>query len=483
MSKLVTAGICAVIFAISLCESRYQAIWYDEIYTEAIGQAGGISGIMSALAGGTDLNPPLCYVAVSGSMKLLGPSLLALRLPSAVGYLLMSLGIYVFVSRRYPAPTAWLAMLLPTVTKAFQYSHEGRPYGIFLGFSCLMLVCWQSATWTNAYRRWAIVGLLAALVAAISTHYYAVFLSIPIAIAELIRTRETRRWDLGIWLALGLGCVSLLAYLPLISASRAYSATFWSKPSIRSLDLTYSTLLIGSAPALVLLLLAGSLFPKRAIGRDSCEGFETAELGAAIMYALFPLIAILAARALRLGYTPRYSLPATIGLCVLLAAILHERIQGRVVTAFAILLLIGCVGSHFGSVRGAFTGARKENPWSHLADQTALANDLDIAIPSGIAFLEASRSQSGLEVARFIFVSHGPDTATLGLKALSRMRPMRIEESSRYLQSNAHFLLVDDRSSDSDDWLMRELIDRKATILMKSQDSHATLHEVIMPKP
>ena len=82
MRTLTALSIALTLFALSLAESRHRPLWCDEIFTNVISRAGGPGAIWSALATGTDLNPPLYYLAVRGADALLGPTSLSLRLPS-----------------------------------------------------------------------------------------------------------------------------------------------------------------------------------------------------------------------------------------------------------------------------------------------------------------------------------------------------------------------------------------------------------------
>ena len=83
-------------------------------------------------------------------------------------------------------------------------------------------------------RPLALAGLWLSLAAAVSTHYYAVLIFLPLAAGELTRTWTTKRVDFAIWAALLLGLLPLLAYMPLMAESRKYAATFWSRPDLRA---------------------------------------------------------------------------------------------------------------------------------------------------------------------------------------------------------------------------------------------------------
>ncbi|HET8548226.1 MAG TPA: hypothetical protein VFL57_09490, partial [Bryobacteraceae bacterium] len=105
-------------------------LWYDEIYSYYMGLLPDLRTVLSALAGGGDLNPILFQLATRASLWTLGPSAGAARVPALVGFLVMSLCLYRVVRRRLGWQYGLVAMAIPAVTGAFRYAWEARPYGM-----------------------------------------------------------------------------------------------------------------------------------------------------------------------------------------------------------------------------------------------------------------------------------------------------------------------------------------------------------------
>src|SRR5581483_8680128 len=114
-----------------------------------------------------------------------------------------------------------------------EHLYNARPYGLWLGWSGLGLLCWQIAGDTTARkRRAALLGLAGCAVASVSTHYYAVLFLAALGVAELFRTYRVLKPDVPVWLALAVAVVPLLAYRPLIANARSFIAGSWAVPTL-----------------------------------------------------------------------------------------------------------------------------------------------------------------------------------------------------------------------------------------------------------
>src|SRR5207237_1162969 len=111
-----------------------------------------------------------------------------------LGFWLMTVCIFRFVSRRCPPIYAAAAMIFPLITSAFYYACEARPYALVMGFTALALVCWQQIL-ENERRTISLFGLWFSLSACICLHYYAILIWIPFGLAELARLRSRKRPD------------------------------------------------------------------------------------------------------------------------------------------------------------------------------------------------------------------------------------------------------------------------------------------------
>src|SRR6266508_1563014 len=139
----------------------------DELYTFYISLLPSHSDIWSALSTGADQIPPFFYMITRASILLFGENHVSIRLPEVLGFWVMSLCLFQFVSKRSSALHGLVAMLFPLVTDAYYYAFEARPYGLVLGFGGTALLCWQAAA-EGYYRKLSLMGLALSLAAAIS---------------------------------------------------------------------------------------------------------------------------------------------------------------------------------------------------------------------------------------------------------------------------------------------------------------------------
>ncbi|MGH9852980.1 MAG: glycosyltransferase family 39 protein, partial [Blastocatellia bacterium] len=255
------AGFSTLYLAVTCLVATQKPLWNDELYTLYIARLPGLSDVWAALSTGAEQLPPFFYVITRASLALFGPNDQAIRLPEVIGFWVMGLCLFRFVSKRAPAVYGFLAMLFPLVTEAYYYASEARPYGLVLGFSALALLCWQSATERDS-RLLSLAGLAVSLAAAVSCHYYAVFVFAPLAFAEAVRFLSRRRPDWAVWAAFGLGVTPLLAFLPLIQRAMSYSSTFWSKPRWMAIPDFYYFLLAPAALPLMALLVLSAIYPQ-----------------------------------------------------------------------------------------------------------------------------------------------------------------------------------------------------------------------------
>src|SRR5262249_54774840 len=151
-------------FSVTCVLASYKLLFNDELYTLYISRVSRMSDIWAALMTGGEQTLSLLYWITRGMLAIFGENPLAIRLPEVIGYWVMSICLFSFVSRRAPAVYGFLAMLFPLVTEAYIYAYEARSYALVLGFMGLALLCWQS---TAAERRLLpLAGLAMSLAAA-----------------------------------------------------------------------------------------------------------------------------------------------------------------------------------------------------------------------------------------------------------------------------------------------------------------------------
>ncbi|HTW42527.1 MAG TPA: glycosyltransferase family 39 protein [Solirubrobacteraceae bacterium] len=240
--------------ALRLSTLDLQSFWYDEAFTPVHVLHPSLVATLRSVVH-SENTPPLWYVIAWADARILGTGEIALRLPSALAGIATvpvawaigaelegrsSLGatppapsarrvgapsarhLAAPSAARVGAPRAAVACaLLVAVNPLFVwYSQEARAYGLFVLTGALALLCFLRVERAPTRARMALFALTGAL--ALLTHYFAVFLLIPMAL-WLLHEPRTRRAALG---ALGVLAVVGAALLPLISAQGGHG-TQW----------------------------------------------------------------------------------------------------------------------------------------------------------------------------------------------------------------------------------------------------------------
>ncbi|MHC5537698.1 glycosyltransferase family 39 protein [Singulisphaera rosea] len=441
-----------VYLAYSIIHATRKPLWYDEIFTFDVASLPRFGDIWKALAVGTDLNPPLYHVISRVSFMIFGTTPLAVRMPAMVGYLIMTLCLYRFVSRRLGPAYAWVAASFPLITQAYPYSFEARPYGLVLGFSGLALVGWQSATMIEGPRRaWALAVMTLALAGALATHYYSVLVFVPLGLGELVRTWTRRKIDWAVWAGLIAGLFPLAMLRELLHAASEFKTTFWARTSWSLCLQVYLFLLKGATIPFVGLLLCLAFMTRsrgrsagdveRASGTGSHECVPLHEWAAAVGFLLLPFVGIVLAKVATGGaFTERYALPTVLGLALVLAMVGDHLFNRRWVPG-AIVAFCFC---------GWFVLYElyliKREPDPHLivasADYRVVSsNDLPLVFSWSIMYLQAQRELTKELSRRSCFLSENKTTDELALRKLSQWVPLNIFERERFLREHDQFYL------------------------------------------
>jgi hypothetical protein len=217
--------IMAVFAARAWVSSKSKALWFDELLGLSAATAPHLRDVFSALAKPIDINPPLFDLLVRLSIRLLGYSAFAARLPAFLGVLAFLFCLYLFISRRLSPSYGVLGVVLVLSSDAVTYAWESRPYGLLLGLTGAAMVCYQRRT----SRRGAgsLIALLVVCASLPCTHYYGVLVIGPFLVAELVRAIRDQQMD---WPLLGVMVMApglaLILLSPLIIRQRAAIAHF-----------------------------------------------------------------------------------------------------------------------------------------------------------------------------------------------------------------------------------------------------------------
>lgn len=429
-------------------------LWNDELFTLYIAKLSSLSDIEAAISTGADQQPPSFYFLTHIILKFLGPTELAVRLPEVLGFWLMSLCLFRFISKRLSALYGFAAMMFPLTTIAYEYAYEARPYGMVLGFASLALLCWQEAT-EGSKRTWGLVGLAASSAAAISSHYYAIFLLVPLGIGEILRSLLRRRIDIPIWISLSCIILPLLFFLPFLQHARTYSSHFWAKPGWGMIPGFYYYLLIPAIGPIVAMLIASSLWPVRDSSSCSFSSHATSqppwhEIAAACGFVAIPSIAVIVAKFVTGAFIPRYGLAAVIGFSILGAIAVYKLGNGRAFMGVCFSLFIGIwfiAAVVIQLTQQVTTTASWSNTYAFL--QSKEDSTLPIVTADLHTFMTLAYYAPRDISARVVYLADphaaihylGQDTIDRGILDLKPWFPVTIEEYHPYLASHKQFLL------------------------------------------
>jgi mannosyltransferase len=197
-----------------------QSFWYDESFTPVHVLHAGLGATLKAVVH-SENTPPLWYVFAWVDARLFGDGALALRLPSALAGIATVPVVWAIGNALSGRRAALIGAAIVAVNPLFiWYAQEARAYGLFVFFAALAMLCFVRLLRQPSGTRAAWFALSGAL--ALLTHYFAVFLLIPMVLL-LLRERASRRSALP---AAGALVVVGLALLPLISAQGGHG-TQW----------------------------------------------------------------------------------------------------------------------------------------------------------------------------------------------------------------------------------------------------------------
>ena len=334
-----TALFLALFLGCSIAIDLRQTMWNDEFFTLYVARQAGPGEIIKATAEGCDSAPPLYAFLVRSVLPIVKDDALAIRLPATLGYCGMIVCLLAFCHRRLPAVYAFVAALLACDACLF-YATDGRSYGVVLGCAAGALLCWQSAA--EGRRRGLSLALLAfCLALMIAMHYYSIFFLVPLFLAELARSRVSRKIDFGILAAMLPAVLVLALHYPLIASGIYMTTHFWSPARWSLIQPFYNYFIFQILYVSSLVLLVLIVFPKSSARQSPHEiempAYEWVAIGA---LALMPPVVVAVSRYTTHVFVHRYILWAMMGSAVLLGALLCTVFRGRAAVGVTLLGLL-----------------------------------------------------------------------------------------------------------------------------------------------
>jgi hypothetical protein len=443
-------------------QSALKPFWWDELASYDIAQLPRTSDVWSFFRAGLDTPSPMPTLIVHATLRLIGSSEVLVRTPFEAGFLLMCLCLFGITVRRYGAGYALSALLLPAMSGTFYYASELRTYGVILGAIAFAIYCWQGIDSGGTARRIGIPGVFAGLAAAILCHLFSIFVLIPFTLAQLLRDRRARKLDIPVWLAMALSPLCLVIELPgMRAAHRTYAGAFWSKPHSGEILFSYSYALgIGWMIAVIAILMTWPALERRfselvdtAASSVKNRGFDAAEWTLIGSLAMLPWFAWPLSHFVGV-YVPRYVLPLTIGIALIVVGGVAEALKRNRLAGVALLLAFLLIFvhdkmpevNHALHLRESLTSAFERQSMIQALEESPLP----IVAPNTPAYTQLQHYLPGRLERRLYYTLNTPDAirpeedrdAELSMRLFSARLPLRVEEFATFASEHPSFLLV-----------------------------------------
>jgi Dolichyl-phosphate-mannose-protein mannosyltransferase len=256
---IVAVCLASFYFFASVYIANARLLWYDEVFSSIISRLSPVE-IWRAVKSGLDLQPPTYHLLLHVFGKVLGPSALTLRLPSALAMLAGFLIVFDCARRLTDGLHGLIAIAVLASSVLPSYGYEARPYALLFMWSACSLWVWLN---TPARSNSAALAFGLTVFGAVTAHYYAVFCLVPYAVSTLVEPPRNRQ--LMKFLA---GCAGLVAglalFAPVLRANTGLAklakVASWTPASLGTLDNVYGDsfphfLILFAVPAVIWIVL------------------------------------------------------------------------------------------------------------------------------------------------------------------------------------------------------------------------------------
>jgi hypothetical protein len=488
---LLFAGLLSVLHSVA------KPFWFDEICTVIMCRLPGPSAIWNALDHAADGQPPGYYLTLRVARQLIPEDHLGYRAPSILGLLITVLCIYFILSRRVNYLAALVGATFVLSTELSTYASEARPYALMVACISAAILAWQRIDDSKLNA----LFLALALGAAVSLHYYSIFVLPAFVLAEATVWLLRRRFRMWVWAALAAGAIPWLFIARFLLRMRDYNGrNFWSKPHFGELFIHYNTLFnVGGAWGLTFLAGISIIFAywglrkwslrKTVVSATEERSRVPAEECVLILVLMWlPLIEITAAKLGHGGMTTRYMMPTILG-GALAVGYLAGKLPGLLNGLLLILLLMNfAVGSTF-DVANVLRGSLFQARAAAAGEVRAIAEQdpkraLPIVISSGLQYLPMVYYTPGDLKNRLYAVTdpqaaliyRGTDSMDLNLLVLRQYFPLQVEDYAGFASRHKEFLLVS--NGEEFDWLPALLSQAGGTLRVLSEEGNTRVYDV-----
>jgi hypothetical protein len=459
-------------------------LWHDELITYDLASMPSVSAMLKSIRS-IDLNPPVLYLLEYMAIRIPGAHLsdqflsLAARLPSIVGGLVASVGLFFLMRRRIGQLYAFALVCIYWNTPFFKYVIEDRPYALVSGLLVMLICAWEHVDQAGRSFAWVAFTLVLGL-AVMGSHFMSGIVLGAFVVATIVSGLSRGSLDIPLLTSYILPFAIPAAYYTKMTG---YGSIFFPEafqPSWISIPAEY-VLLVGSNVLIFGVLLAvymvmgfvpGSPARAKRFLRQVSSGRLTAnwaELVLLVGILLQPAMVVIAIIRVHGAFFLRYGLPGCIPIAILITVFIYSLFDGEKYAALIVVLASALVP--LPSLGRSFAELRVELPKAYAGrsgapDYHMVEPGLPFVVASGLTYVEMNHRESADFLNRVYYLTDTDAAiqyahATLfeheaEVREMFRY-PARVEALHAFEAEHPRFLLLGTVNY-PEDWLLRKLI-------------------------
>jgi hypothetical protein len=481
--KLLLVTLIAVYSCISLPMAFFKPLWHDELITFDLASMPSVSAMMKGIRL-IDLNPPVLYLLDYMAIRIPGAHLndqfasLAARLPSIVGGLLASVGLFFLTRRKVGQLYAFALICIYWNTPFFKYATEDRPYALVSGLVVMLICVWERAVQAGRRLGWVALTLVLGL-AVMGSHFMSGIVLVAFIAATIASGLSSGRLDIPLLASYILPlAIPAANYVKMTGyESILFPETF--QPSWIAIPVEYA-LLVGSSVLIFGAVLSvymamsfvpGSSIRDKGLSQQVLSGrlkANRAELVLIVGILLQPAIVVIAIMRVHGAFFLRYGLPGCISISILIMVFICALFDGKKCAALIVVLASALAPLPF--LGRTLAALQVESPKTHayvagVPDYHAVEPELPFVPASGITYVEMNHREPADFLSRVYYLTDTDAAIQYAHATLfeheAQVQTMfhyaaRVETLRDFETKHSKFLVLGTESH-PEDWLLRKL--------------------------
>jgi hypothetical protein len=482
--KVLLVTLIAVYASISLPVALLKPLWHDELITYDLASMPSVSAMLKSIRL-IDLNPPVLYLLDYIAVRIPGAHLdgqfvsLAARLPSILGGLVASVGLFFLMRRRMGQLYAFALVCIYWNTPFFKYVTEDRPYAFTSGLLVMLICIWERAIQAGRSLVWVALTLMLGL-AVMGSHFMSGIVLIAFIAATIMSGLSRGRLDFPLLASYILPFAIPVTYYAKMTGYGSILFPEDSQPTWIGIPVEYA-LLVGSSVLvfgallvvyMILGFLSGSPVSAKPLVQQTSSGNLTANRAELVLLGgilLQPAMVVIAIMRVHGAFFLRYGLPGCIPIAILITIFIYSLFNGGKFAALIVVLASALVplpslGRTIAELRVDLLKAQAGK--SGTSDYHSVEPDLPFVVASGLTYVEMNHREP-MDFLNRVYYLTDTDAAIQYAHATlfeneAEVRKMfhycaRVETLRAFKAEHPKFLVLGTLNY-PEDWLLRKLM-------------------------